>query len=135
VRPLNPNILDHPRKGVSTQRVIQANPHRRNARSRNRPSPLGQLGSDGWSVVSPYLTSAYVWKVGSVVAAIGNLILGGYLRTDKGADAALLTEIEENGSLLIHESDDVDRALPNARTTSDAFENINPRVHIEISFS
>jgi hypothetical protein len=80
------------------------------------------------------LASAHVRNIQGVVSTIGDLVLDGHLGTDKGADATFLAQIEQNGSLLIDEPDDVDRTLPNTRSASDAFIDINPGIHIQPLF-
>jgi hypothetical protein len=80
------------------------------------------------------LTSGHIGYIQGIVSTIGNFVFDGHLGTHKGTDATFLAQIEQNGSLLVDESDDVDRTLPNAQSASGAFIDINPGIHIDLSF-
>jgi hypothetical protein len=79
------------------------------------------------------LTSAHIWQIRRIISAIGDLTLDGHFWTDKGTDAAFLTEVEKDCCFLVDETDDIDRTLPNAHATSGAFVDINPGKHLDFS--
>jgi hypothetical protein len=81
------------------------------------------------------LPPSYIRQVRRVISTIWNLILYGHLGTDKGANAALLAEVQKDGRLSVDKTYDVYGTLPNTYPTPGAFVDINPWEHAEISFS
>ena len=68
-------------------------------------------------------------NIPGLVAAIGKFIDHGDKGADKGADAALHTEIGEDGCLIFYQSNDLFRTLLDTGSATRAFGNNNMGYH------